>query len=224
METEKYHFRVGLFFLAVAAIFVYYLMVFGGVRESRNLATYAVYFDNSVAGLARGAPVKFKGIEVGLVREVHFVSRENDRVLVLADIDEAAPVRQDTVASTAFQGITGTTYLALENTRPEAPPVWLKKEKGEKYPVIRSEKSGIQTALADAPEVMTRLARTAEQAQKLLSDGNIAAVQALFPEARSALVEATGAFREIRMLARTLREDPSVILRGTKYEGYRVQK
>jgi phospholipid/cholesterol/gamma-HCH transport system substrate-binding protein len=224
METEKYYFRVGLFCLAVTAAFVYYLITFGGGQESKNLLRYAIYFDNSVAGLARGAPVKLKGIAVGVVDEIRFVSKENDRILAVADIVDTAPIRKDTVASIAFQGITGTTYLALENTKPDAPPVYLTKEKGEKYPVIASEKSDFQTVLANAPEVMGGLAKMAAQGQKLLSDKNITAFQGLVAQSHDVLSETTGALREFKMLARTLREDPSVILHGTNYEGYKVQK
>jgi phospholipid/cholesterol/gamma-HCH transport system substrate-binding protein len=224
METEKYYFRVGIFFLAVTACFVYYLINFGGGQESKNLTRYAVYFDNSVAGLTRGAPVKLKGIAVGLVNEIRFVSKENDRILVIVDVAETAPIRKDTVASIAFQGITGTAYLALENTKPKEPPVYLTKEKDEKYPVIMSEKSGLQTVLANAPEMMDGLAKTAAQAQKLLSDKNISAFQGLIAQSHDVLSETTGTLREIKMLARTLREDPSVIVHGTNYEGYKVQK
>lgn len=224
METEKYYFRVGAFCLAVVAAFVYYLVNFGGGQESNAMTRYAIYFDNSVAGLPRGAPVKLKGIAVGVVDEIHFVSRENDRILVIADIVETAPIRQDTVASIESQGITGTTYLSLENTNPAAPPVYLKKEKGEKYPVILSEKSELQTVLSSAPELMGGLAKTATQMQKLLSDKNIIAVQGILSESNDVLSEATGALREIKMLARTIREDPSIIIRGTAHEGYKVQK
>jgi phospholipid/cholesterol/gamma-HCH transport system substrate-binding protein len=224
METEKYYFRVGIFFLAVTACFVYYLVSFGGGQESKDLTRYAIYFDNSVTGLTRGAPVKLKGIAVGLVNDISFVSRENDRILVTVDISENAPIRKDTVASIAFQGITGTTYLELENTKPDEPPVYLTREKGEKYPVIMSEKSEMQTLLSNAPELMGGISKTATQAQKMLSDKNIIAIQGLIAETHVVLTEATGAMREIRMLARTLREDPSVILRGTTHEGYKVQK
>lgn len=224
METEKYYFRVGVFCLAVVSAFVYYLITFGSGHESKQLNRYAIYFDSSVAGLTRGAPVKLKGIAVGLVEEIHFVSKENDKIYITVDITDTAPIRQDTVASVAFQGITGTSYLALENMQPDEPPVYLKKEKGERYPVIKSEKSEIQNVLSNAPELMGGLAKTAVQMQKLLSDKNIIAVQGLLAQARDTLAEATGALREVKMLARTIREDPSVIIRGTTHEGYRVQK
>ena len=224
METEKHYFKVGLFFLVVTIAFVYYLMNFGGHNENQSLTRYAIYFDHSVAGLARGAPVKFKGISVGLVDDIRFVSRDNDRIIVTADISDTAPVRMDTVASVSFQGITGTTYLSLENTNPTAAPVFLTRQKGEKYPVIPSRQSEILSLISDAPEVMGRMTQTVVQAQKLLSDKNIDAAQSLLPEAHDALTEAAGAFREIKMLARTLREDPSIILRGTQYQGYKTPK
>jgi phospholipid/cholesterol/gamma-HCH transport system substrate-binding protein len=225
METEKHYFKVGLFFLVVVAAFVYYMMTFGGSTESQDMKRYAIYFDHSVNGLERGAFVKLKGITVGLVDEIRFVSRDNDRILVIADIAETAPVRTDTVASVSFQGITGTMFLSLENTGGEgALPAPLTVLAGEKYPVIRSQPSQMDSLLADAPEVMGKLTQTVTQAQKLLSDKNVAAAQVLLPEAHDALTEAAGAFREIKMLARTLREDPSIVLRGTTYDGYKVQK
>lgn len=224
METERHYFKVGLFFLAVMAAFVYYVTTFGGDDENRNLKRYAVYFRHSVDGLARGAPVKLKGIVVGVVDSIKFVSAVDDKILVLADISESAPVRSDTVASIGFQGITGTTFLSLENADAAAnvPPLAI--EKGQDYPVIQSKPSRMQSLMSDAPEVLAKMTRTVDQAQKLLSDKNIEAAQVLLPEAHDALTEAAAAFREIKMLARTLREDPSIILRGSKYQGYQVPK
>ena len=224
METEKHYFKVGLFFIVIMGAFVYYLTMFGGASSPQSMKRYAVYFDHAVDGLTHGAIVKLRGIPVGLVADIRFVSAGNDRILVTADIDETAPVRADTVASVAFQGITGTTYLSLENTLPaaEAPP--LTAQKGEKYPVIGSRQSDIQALLADAPAVMGKLTQTVDRAQRLLSDKNIKETEVLLPEAHDALTEAAAAFREIKMLAHTLREDPSIILRGPSYDGYKVPK
>ena len=62
------------------------------------------------------------------------------------------------------------------------------------------------------------------QMQKLLSDKNILAVQGVLADTHDTLTEATGTMREIKMLARTIRDDPSIIIRGTAHEGYKVQK
>lgn len=224
METEKYYFRVGAFFLAVSMLFVLYVLTFGQSGGGAQTVRYAVYFDNSVAGLTRGAPVKMKGIAVGAIDDIRFVAKGSDRILVTADIDENAPVRQDTNASIAFQGITGATYLSLENAKPDENVPAIEKKNGQDYPVIPSQKSALQAALSDAPELMGGLVKTASQAQKLLSDRNILAVQAILDDTHAALTEANGAMRELRLLAKTLREDPSIILRGSTHEGYKVQK
>jgi len=224
METEKHYFKVGLFFIAVITAFVLFLTTFGNGNGSQHMARYEIYFDQGVEGLARGAIVKLRGIPVGLVSDIRFAAANNDRILVMADIDENAPVRSDTVASIASQGITGASFLSLENTLPtsDAPP--LKATAGEKYPVIPAQQSSMQALLNSAPAMMSKLTQTVGQAQKLLSDKNIDDTQELLPEAHDALTEASAAFREIKMLARELREDPSIIIRGSKYQGYQVPK
>lgn len=224
METERHYFKVGLFFLAVITAFIVYTTTFGNGSAGQSLKRYAIYFDQGVDGLARGAVVKLRGIPVGLVSDIHFAAANNDRIVVIADIDEKAPVRADTVASIALQGITGSSYLSLENTAPatEAPP--LTTPPGEKYPVIAARPSSMQALLSNAPAMMGKLTQTVGQAQKLLSDKNIDDTEALLPEAHDALTEAAAAFREIKMLARELREDPSIIIHGSKYQGYQVPK
>jgi phospholipid/cholesterol/gamma-HCH transport system substrate-binding protein len=216
METEKYYFRVGLFALAGMALFVWYLVIFHG-GSGQGVIRYATYFDSSVVGLARGAPVRHKGLDMGVVTDIHFVARDDDKILVLMDLSGTAPIRADTVAEIAFQGITGATYLALENTRSgeKLPP--LEAKPGADFPVIKSRPSDLQ-------EVFAKLTGISDQIGKLLSDANIAAVQDVILSTQGALGEAAGALREIRMLTRTVREDPSVILRGPEYQGYKPKK
>lgn len=224
METEKHYFKVGMFFLAALAVFVWYMTAFGSRNQGHDIKRYTVYFSHSVSGLARGAPVKLQGITVGAVSDISFVSTESDSIRVTADIDDTAPVRTDTIAAVAFQGITGTTYLSLENTGPEAGPGPLMAKNGARYPVIASKPSDVQSLLTGAPALMGHLSQTIGQAQKLLSDRNITNASVLLPEAQQALTEATAAFREIKMLARELRDDPSLILRGPQYQGYKVPR
>ncbi len=224
METEKHYFKVGLFFLAAIAVFVWYVAAFGGRSGQHVVKRYAVYFNHSVSGLQKGAPVKLQGITVGAVSDIRFVSTESDNIRVIADIDGAAPVRTDTVATVAFQGITGTTYLSLENTGSDVSAGPLMAKNGAAYPVISSRASDVQSLITGAPALMGQLSRTIGQAQKLLSDRNISNAAVLLPEAQEALAEATDAFREIKMLARELRDDPSLILRGPQYQGYKVPK
>jgi paraquat-inducible protein B len=60
---------VGAFVLGAIALAVVGVLVFGSGRFFRHTQEFVLYFDRSVNGLRAGAPVKFKGVEVGaLVR------------------------------------------------------------------------------------------------------------------------------------------------------------
>lgn len=224
METEKHYLKVGVFVLAVLAIFAWSVMILGGGENTRNLVRYKIFFDSSVAGLSKGAPVRLHGLDIGSVVKIGFVSSKDDRIEVVVDLARVAPIRRDTVAEVAFQGITATTYLTLENTRgrEDVPP--LEPAPGEEHAVIPAKKSDIQLVLTSVPELIAKLVGVAEQAQKLLKDRNIETIEGDLAQVREVLTEATGALRELKMLARTLREDPSAILRGSDYEGYKVKK
>lgn len=223
METEKYYFRIGVFLLITLGAFAFYLSTINQEFEQRSFTRYSIYFSSAVTGLDQGAPVKLKGIDVGRVVNIGFDPAENDRIHVITDIYESAPIREDTIATLEYQGITGTSYIALSNKGTSSALMAKKPPEGEKYPVIQSQQSELQAVLSGAPEVMGRFARVADQATKLLSDENIDGLEQLIPEVRDTLAETRRAMREFKMLARTLREDPSVMVHSTEYEGYEVK-
>ena len=118
-------------------------------------------------------------------------------------------------------------------------------EKGEDYPVIPSTPSSLDKVFATVPELVEELKKLSLRGEAFLSDDNIAgvnrtlksiddsarALQSLLGgrntqsaasamlELNETLAEAKLTLREIRMLARTLREDPSVIIRGAAHDG-----
>jgi paraquat-inducible protein B len=59
-------FVLGAIFLAVVAV-----AVLGGNRLFQTTRTAVAYFDQSVAGLSTGAPVTFRGVRVGQVKEIN---------------------------------------------------------------------------------------------------------------------------------------------------------
>jgi len=88
-------FVVGGIVLAAAAI-----IVFGSGRLFHTTYEFVTYFDGTVAGLSAGAPVKFRGVEVGNVIEVRLsmpgINRAPDdyRLPVLYELDETRIIRQ----------------------------------------------------------------------------------------------------------------------------------
>ena len=225
MEQDKYYFRVGIFMTLVIVAIIFVLGWFSTNRHKDATITYAIYFDGSVNGLSLGSPVKYKGIDVGQVSDIGFASYENDLIRVLVDLLDTAPVRLDTKASLRIQGITGTSIIALDNTNgPDDVIEYLTKAEGEDYLVIGSERSGLEQVFTSIPELIEELTKLGVQGQKLLSDENVKEANLLLTDFRSMLAEGKVTMREIKMLAKTLREDPSQIIRGPQYKGYEVEK
>ena len=249
MEQERYYFRVGMFVSIAIALVVITLFAFAGSKNSdADQVTYAIYFQGSVDGVSLGSPVKLKGIQVGTVKEIAFSKGQNDMIRVLVDIMGNAPVRSDTVASMQLQGITGTSIVALENTSNTIAPRIEKKDSDE-YLIIASRQSPLERVSNSVPDMIDQMTKLARQGQMLLAEENIAAVhdaimsinqsaqsmnkimggknnqslESALLQLNELLSESKLTMREMRMLTRTIREDPSIVLHGTKQDGLKVK-
>ena len=246
MEQESYYFRVGLFVTVVIVAAVIVISWFSGKQSQNGFSTYAIYFPGSVDGLTLGSAVKFKGIKVGNVRDIAFVSKDDDTIRVVADISDTVTVRKETTASLQMQGITGTSCVALETKDPKSEKLVAKD--GEEYPVITASKSQLEKVFASIPDLVDQFTKLTKNAQQLLDEKNIAKInstldsisfsaqsigkfldegksrslETALSELSDFLAESKTTLREVKMLARTIREDPSVILHGTQHEGVKV--
>jgi paraquat-inducible protein B len=66
------------------------ILVFGSGRLFRQTREFVLYFDNSVNGLRVGAPVKFKGVEIGSVKDIRLQLEEGgevNKIPVIIEID-----------------------------------------------------------------------------------------------------------------------------------------
>ena len=113
---------IGTATLAVIAL------AFGGVlgvqkwRAIQSRSQLRVVFEGgSASGLRRGGPVNFDGVPAGQILSIKL---DNPRKIVaLVMLDNAAPIRKDTVAGIEFQGLTGVAAVSLIGGAPSAPPV-----------------------------------------------------------------------------------------------------
>lgn len=83
----------------------------------------------------------------------------------------------------------------------------------ENLAAISSILLSLDTSMKTFDETLLRIARTAEKGEQIL-DGKVVT------DLRDALAEGRSALREIRLLAKSLREDPSQIIRQPSYKGY----
>src|SRR5258707_3095944 len=136
MEREANYAAVGAFVLVVALVAALFVYWYSDSREHKVFRRYEIYFDGSVSGLERGAAVRYLGVGVGRVQQMHIDPRDPGRVHVIVDIDSSTPISDRTLGQLELQGVTGLLYIDLQQIGPNLPlpPV----VPGIDYPVIRS--------------------------------------------------------------------------------------
>jgi phospholipid/cholesterol/gamma-HCH transport system substrate-binding protein len=203
MEREARYAAVGAFVLLVLAMAVLFVYWYAGGHERRDYARYEVYFDGSVSGLARGAPVRYLGVDVGRVVRMGIDPRNSSRVEVIVDIDSSAPVSAATLAELSLQGVTGLLYIDL--TVSPAGRQLSAAVPGLEYPVIRSTRSNFDVFLASLPGLVTMVGDVAERFSRILSNQNIAAIDATLGNINQASAQLVPTLREIKSLTAELR-------------------
>jgi paraquat-inducible protein B len=84
---------IGAFVLGAVALAVAGVMLFGSGRLFHRRSQFVMFFPGTVNGLSIGAPVKFKGVEIGAVTEIRIRiegMKEPPRPVTDADAKEAA--------------------------------------------------------------------------------------------------------------------------------------
>lgn len=84
---------IGAFVLGAIGLAVLSVVLFGSGRLFRETVPFVLSFSGSVNGLNVGAPVKFKGVEIGSVTDVRLTLGEGTaapvtRIPVLIEIDQ----------------------------------------------------------------------------------------------------------------------------------------
>jgi len=83
---------IGVFICVALALGVGAILLFSSARGFSKTHKYILYFDASVLGLSPGAPVKFRGVTVGSVRELLIRHNQHERdtaMPVIVELDES---------------------------------------------------------------------------------------------------------------------------------------
>ena len=81
---------IGMFVLGAAIIAVVTVMIFGAAKFFARTEKFVSYFSESVNGLDVGAPLKYKGVQIGKVEAIRIISDKNIKessVAVIYSID-----------------------------------------------------------------------------------------------------------------------------------------
>ena len=146
------------------------LWLSSGMYKRKAYDAYETYMTESVSGLTLNSTVRYRGVEVGFVRQIMLAPGNVEQVRVALDIERGTPVKTDTVAILQTQGLTGISYVELRGGRKDSPV--LRAAPGQSVPVIASAPSLIERLETGAPVLMASLSRTVDNLNLLLDEGN----------------------------------------------------
>jgi paraquat-inducible protein B len=172
---------IGAFVLGAVALIIIAILVFGSGRLFRQTREFVLYFDNSVNGLRIGAPVKFKGVEVGSVKDIRLQlekGAEVNKIPVIIEIDlekltsrgatsvvaENREALNKAIVDRGLRGqlemeslVTGLLYVALDFF-PGAPINLVQKPNGDyKYPEIPTLPTSLEQAKGAVDRILNKL-------------------------------------------------------------------
>jgi ABC-type transporter Mla subunit MlaD len=144
MDEAKRYGRLGAFVVVSLCILATTVFLLGGRKWFQPTFMFETYFDQSVAGLDVGAPVRFRGVPLGHVVAILTsaatyeqsvpLDKRREYIVVRVEVNiseqEAAQMRRDAKsmaarglrAQTQLAGITGQQYLALDFLDPQKYP------------------------------------------------------------------------------------------------------
>lgn len=119
--THEQKIRLGIFLLIMTVLFLTVTGFFVLPKLKETGTSYYVDFrDTSVHGLFIGAPVKYRGVEVGKVTTIEVSPDNLDSVFVHVKIRKVLTVKKDMTATLVYMGLTGQKYVELSGGTQEA--------------------------------------------------------------------------------------------------------
>ena len=180
MEPKVNYVMVGAFVVLLGALLVGIVLWLGKGFDREVYDRYYAYMEESVAGLSVDAAVKYRGVEVGLVKEIILNPTNPEQVRLTLDIVRGTPIKEDTLAILDVQGLTGLAIVDLTGGSRDSPP--LKATPGEPYPVIKTGPSLLVRFDRAATRLLTNMNRVAENINTLLDEKNRAALSRLLTD------------------------------------------
>jgi phospholipid/cholesterol/gamma-HCH transport system substrate-binding protein len=168
MESRANVIAAGLFVIALTVGLV--IAALWLTREGIDRVPYLVVSKIPVSGLHAKAAVRLRGVDVGSVDSIAFDPTDMRTILVNISVDRSATLTQGTYSQLAFQGVTGLSYIALDDDgdRPQ-PLVTTSGNPGR----IDMRRSLIDTIGEESKDLLHDAGQAAKRLSLLLSDTNL---------------------------------------------------
>ena len=171
METRAHHVLIGAFTIGIFLVALGFVLWMSKTGTDRSFHTYDIIFTEAVTGLSNGGLVQYNGIKVGEVTRLSLAPDDPRKVIARVRLDASAPVKHDTRAKLALQGVTGLAFIQLSGGAPGSAPLL----PTEQYPVpvIPSEESALSKLLGSGSDIITSVNDMLLRVSDILSDDNV---------------------------------------------------
>lgn len=179
MKTRISPTLIGVFVIGALAVLVVAVVGIGSGRWFRKTYEFVLYFQGSVNGLNVGAPVKYKGVEIGSITDIllQLEQLEPNRIPVIIEIDAKKiagrgftgnllvdPSALQTAIDRGLRGqlrmesfVTGVLYVALDQY-PDNPAQFVQPP-GSRYREIPTVPTELEQVQDEIRQAFTKLAK-----------------------------------------------------------------
>jgi paraquat-inducible protein B len=224
---------IGAFVVGAVMLLILSLIIFGSGKLFRRTNKYVLFFEGSVKGLAVGAPVTFKGVKIGTVKDIRLVYDPNTRFAFIPVIIETqphlikgAPLKREReniqyLVNTGLRAqldmqslLTGQLAIVLDFL-PDKPARFIGKMKEYvEIPTVPSPFGELQKNISDIP-----LKDIAVDLQESMHSLNITLKESretIIFDVENTLREVSKAAHAVRLLAEYLEQHPEALIKGKK--------
>ena len=156
MASQKTKLAVGLFLVVGTAVALVALIWLGVTRYFEKGYLYVTYFNESVQGLEKASPVKYRGVTIGRVENIS-VAPDSKLIKVVLKVETGMALDSNIVAQQRNVGITGSMFVELDQRKEkepdQSPPLTFPSE----YPIVASKPAEISELLRGLDEVLTKI-------------------------------------------------------------------
>lgn len=162
MENRAYAFIAGLFALLLCSALVAGFWWLGGSHTAES--EYEVLSHYPVTGLNPQATVRYRGVDVGRVREISLDPADPRSIVIRITVDRRVQLTRDSFAKLVSQGLTGLSYVELDDPGQNKTPLG-----NNRIPLRESEMNQLMNS---GKEIIGKTAQLEENANRLLKSLN----------------------------------------------------
>ena len=168
MENKAYAFAAGLFTLVLGIAVVVTALWFSG--DTYEKVYYVLESKSPVTGLFEQAGVRFRGVDVGKVSSIRFDPANPRVILIEVGVQAGTPVTRGTYAEIRPQGVTGLSYIMLDDAGANPEPLPSATQSNTARIVVRP--TMLENLFAASEQAMADVRDVAKRISALLSDEN----------------------------------------------------